>query len=48
MVELVRAGRSPEELAWEFKPTAQSIKNRIGQTEREVGRGNRRLTKLER
>jgi hypothetical protein len=25
MVELVRAGRSPEELAQEFEPTAQSI-----------------------
>jgi hypothetical protein len=27
MVELVRAGRSPEELAQEFVPTAQSIRN---------------------
>jgi transposase len=27
MVELVRAGRSPEELAQEFEPTAQSIRN---------------------
>ena len=27
MVELVRAGRSPEELAREFEPTAQSISN---------------------
>ena len=27
MVELVRAGRSPEELAHEFEPTAQSIRN---------------------
>jgi hypothetical protein len=26
MVELVRAGRSPEELAREFEPTEQSIK----------------------
>jgi len=26
MVELVRAGRSPEELAREFEPTAQSIR----------------------
>jgi transposase len=25
MVDLVRAGRSPEDLAQEFKPTAQSI-----------------------
>ena len=27
MVGLVRAGRSPEELAQEFEPTAQSIRN---------------------
>jgi len=27
MVDLVRAGRSPEELAREFEPTAQSIRN---------------------
>jgi transposase len=29
MVELVRAGRSPEELAREFEPTAQSIRDRV-------------------
>ena len=29
MVDLVRAGRSPEELAREFEPTAQSIRNRF-------------------
>jgi hypothetical protein len=29
MVELVRAGRSPEELAREFEPTAQSIRQPI-------------------
>jgi transposase len=27
MVELVRAGRDPEELSREFEPTAQSIRN---------------------
>jgi len=27
MVELVRTGRSPEELSREFEPTAQSIRN---------------------
>jgi hypothetical protein len=30
MVELVHAGRSPEELAQEFEPTAQSIRPRHG------------------
>ena len=34
MVELVRAGRSPEELAHEFEPTAQSIRNWYAQSER--------------
>jgi hypothetical protein len=27
MVELVRSGRNPEELAKEFEPSAQSIRN---------------------
>jgi transposase-like protein len=35
MVELVHAGRSPEELAREFEPTAQSIRNWVAQ----AGRG---------
>jgi transposase-like protein len=34
MVELVRAGRSPEELAGEFEPTAQSIGNWVVQSQR--------------
>jgi transposase len=38
MVELVRAGRSPEELAHEFEPTAQSIRNWVGQAECDAGR----------
>ncbi len=47
MVELVRAGRSPEELAREFEPTAQSIKNWVGQAERDAVRGDG-LTTVER
>jgi transposase-like protein len=39
MVDLVRAGRSPEELAREFEPTAQSIRNWLAQSERNAGRG---------
>ena len=27
LVEMVRAGRSPDELAEQFEPTAQSIRN---------------------
>ena len=38
MVELVQAGRSPQELAAEFEPTAQSIRNWVAQTERNAGR----------
>jgi transposase len=44
MVELVRVGRSPEELAREFEPTAQSIKNWVGQAERDAGGGDGGLT----
>src|SRR5271163_3340591 len=48
MVELVRAGRSPEELAQEFEPTAQSIRNWVGQAECDAGRGGNGLTTAER
>ena len=37
MVELVHAGRSPEELAGEFEPTAQSIRNWVVQAARDAG-----------
>ena len=37
MVELVRAGRSPKDLAKEFEPTAQSIRNWVAQAERDAG-----------
>ena len=37
MVELVRAGRTPEELAKEFEPTAQSIGNWVRQADRDEG-----------
>lgn len=38
MVELVRAGRTPEELAKEFEPTAQAIRNWVRQADRDDGR----------
>ena len=38
MVELVHAGRSPDELAREFEPTAQSIRNWVAQAERDTRR----------
>jgi transposase len=35
---MVRAGRTPEELAERFEPTAQSIRNWVAQAERDDGR----------
>ena len=37
ILELVRVGRSPDELAQEFEPTAQTIRNWIKQTELDNG-----------
>lgn len=37
MVRLVRAGRTPGELAREFEPTAQAIRNWVKQAERDDG-----------
>jgi transposase len=48
MVELVGAGRTPEELAREFEPTAQSIRNWVSQSERKTGGGNGAVTIAER
>ena len=48
MIELVHAGRTPEELAHEFEPTAQSIRNWVAQWERNAGRGDGGLTTAER
>ena len=38
MVELVRSGRTAEELAREFEPTAQSISTWVKRTERDAGK----------
>jgi len=38
MVELVRAGRTPTELAREFEPAASSIRNWVKQTDLDEGR----------
>jgi transposase len=48
MVELVRAGRSPAELASEFEPTAQSIHKWGAQADRDDGRRGDGLTTPER
>jgi transposase len=38
MVDLVRAGRSPEDLAKEFEPTAQSISAWVAVADKQEGR----------
>ncbi len=48
MVELVRSGRSPEELAREFEPSAQAIRNWVSQADRNEGRRADGLTSAER
>ncbi len=44
MVELVRAGRTPEELAREFEPSAQAIRNWVRQADLDAGRRGDGLT----
>jgi len=46
MVDLVRAGRDPEDLAREFEPTSQSIRNWVGQADRQEGRREERSDAL--
>jgi transposase len=48
MVELVRAGRGPEELAREFEPSAQSIRNWVRQADLDEGRRQDGMTSTER
>jgi transposase len=48
MVELVRAGREPEQLAKEFEPTAQAIRNWVRQADIDEGRREDGLTSAER
>ncbi len=48
MVELVRSGRSPEELAREFEPSAQTIRNWVKQADLDEGRRGDGVTSAER
>ncbi|MGF6781698.1 transposase [Paraburkholderia sp. GAS334] len=48
IVELVKSGRTPEELAREFEPTAQTIINWVAQADRDVGVRHDGLTTAER
>jgi len=38
MVDLARAGRDPDDLAREFEPTAQSVRNWIARADKQEGR----------
>ena len=48
MIELVRAGRRPEELAKQFEPSGQAIRNWVAQADRDEGRREDGLTTAER
>ena len=48
MVELVRVGRTAEELSREFEPSAQAIRNWVAQADRDEGRRPDGLTSAER
>ena len=47
IVELVRKGRTPEQLAREFEPSAQAIRNWVRQADRDAGRRQDGLTSAE-
>ena len=48
MVELVRSGRSPGQLAREFEPTEQTIRNWVDRADADEGRRPGALTSMER
>ena len=48
LIELARAGRSPESLAKEFEPSAQTIRNWVAQAARDTGQRTDGLTSVER
>ncbi len=48
LIELARAGRSPEELAREFEPSAQTIRNWVAQGDRDEGHRSDGATSAER
>jgi transposase len=48
MIELVRAGRTPEQVAKEFEPSGQAIRNWVAQADRDEGRREDGLTTVER
>ena len=47
IVDLVRKGRTPEDLARQFEPSAQAIRNWVRQVDRDAGRRHDGLTTAE-
>ena len=47
MVELVRSGKNPEDLAREFEPSSQAIRNWVRQAERDEGKRTDGVTSAE-
>jgi transposase len=47
MVELVRSGRTPQELSREFESSAQAIRNWVARSDRDEGRRSDGLTTVE-
>jgi transposase len=47
IVDLVRKGRTPEDVARQFEPSAQAIRNWVRQAERDAGRRQDGLTTTE-
>jgi len=48
MVELIRSGRTPSELAKDYEPTAQTVINWVAQADRDAGLRTDGLTSVER
>ena len=48
LIELVRAGRTPEELSREFEPSGQTIRNWVAQADRDRSARSDGLTSAER
>jgi transposase len=48
ILELIRSGRTPEDLAKEFEPTAETIRNWVAQADRDAGTRHDGLATAER
>ena len=48
LVQLVRSGRTPEDLSKQYEPSAQAIRNWVAQADRDAGRREDGLTTAER